>query len=703
MKRAIIFGVVVAVPFWACAKSPPKGSGSTGGAGGTTSAGGTASGGNTPNTGGTASTGGVCSVTIPSEAGASCDIETPIDAGAPLDAGSASDLTKMGPYAVGHVNYTLADTSVYGRPVIVSVFYPVDADTITAAATPAQYPLDPWSSDIPVSTSTDWETLGYDPAYEQPAPSASGPFPLVMVSPGYADDNWEYLYIGTRLASHGYVVAAIDHQNEGQFSWSPPANSGVVAMFNRTRDVSFAITELLSKSDAAGELLHGIIDSSKIAMSGHSLGGYAAYALAGGDDKVCDALWVLGGDSTPQYTCVASPPDPRIRAIVSLDGASNYMRYGELARIAVPSLIMGESFDQLVAYALVPSDWHARSHAAIHRSDSHRIDIAGSNHWSFSAFCDGFKVMSRLGMDADTAVPGISPGTLLCAAQGSFDPANNPGIRQTVTTYMLAFLNTYLGREDDAWMLTSSYATQYQPRVLFFGSEACTQCQPGPDEYAYRPHPCQCSVAPRDPVSEFPIPGFQIQDHGYVVAGTWAGYASPVAVTSSALGAVTTTITPADYSGVVSGAPELCAQGSIGVSSDDGGSALIEVNLNQAQSAQDGGISPLQTVAIGGSGITVQYRNPGNSAIRLRIQTPTGGTDPTGRWCTTLSIWSGMLTVPWTNFWGGVADATKDCTNLGGIHPPPGTEISTVSLYAPAGGSAALPYQFCLQGLAQAP
>jgi hypothetical protein len=125
-----------------------------------------------------------------------------------------------------------------------------------------------------VWTSAHWETLGYDRAYEAPTASSHGPFPLVMVSPGYKDGNWEYFYIGTRLASHGYVVAVIDHDHEGQFVWSLPAGDYLVSMFNRPRDVSFAITELLLKNANVGELLHAVIEPSKIAMSGHSFGGY---------------------------------------------------------------------------------------------------------------------------------------------------------------------------------------------------------------------------------------------------------------------------------------------------------------------------------------------------------------------------------------------------------------------------------------------
>ena len=161
-----------------------------------------------------------------------------------------------------------------------------------------------------------------------------------MLSPGSGCDNWQYLYIGTRLASHGYVVAAADHENDGQWSWSPPKDAEVVAMFNRPRDVSFAITELLLKNDAAGEPMHGIMDASRIAMGGHSLGGYPTYALAGGDDEVCDALapatYFSESLPYPQSACGPQPRDSRIHAIVSLDGASQFMRYEELSGYPCP-------------------------------------------------------------------------------------------------------------------------------------------------------------------------------------------------------------------------------------------------------------------------------------------------------------------------------------------------------------------------------
>ncbi len=428
---------------------------------------------------------------------------SPSDAG---DAGPASDLTKPGPYAVGHVSYMLSDTSVYARPVAVSVWYPVDSGTITSATLPAQYPLDPFSNNTSGTTSTDWETLGYDRAYEAPAPSGNGPFPLVMLSPGWGGDYWGYLYIGTRLASHGFVVAVTDHYRDGQSG--QPADDTAVTMFNRTRDVSFAITELLLKNGTSGELMRGMVDPSRIAMSGHSLGGYAAYALASGDDEVCDDLYeaTYYGDNLPypQSTCVPSPPDPRIKAIVSLDGSSMFLRYEELARISVPSLIMGETVEHSsitdLSYFPLPQppdpgaeQWIARPHAAINRGDSYRIDVTIANHLSFTNFCGG----------------ATGSGGFFCSAYGTFDPANNPATHQIVTTYMLAFLNTYFGCENDAWMLTSDYATQNQPLVEFFDSEQCDAplpidaSLPSEDYYTYQPHPGECLTAQKDPAGYF--------------------------------------------------------------------------------------------------------------------------------------------------------------------------------------------------------
>jgi len=72
-----------------------------------------------------------------------------------------SDPGKVGPYAVGHTAYSLVDVNNGNRPVLFSVWYPVDPNTITSSTPPAQYPLDPYTGTtyLPMTLSTDWQPL----------------------------------------------------------------------------------------------------------------------------------------------------------------------------------------------------------------------------------------------------------------------------------------------------------------------------------------------------------------------------------------------------------------------------------------------------------------------------------------------------------------------------------------------------------------
>jgi hypothetical protein len=126
--------------------------------------------------------------------------------------------------------------------------------------------------------------------------------------------------------------------------------------------------------------------------------------------------------------------------------------------------------------------------------------------------------------------------------------------------------------------------------------------------------------------------------------------------------------------------------------------------LDGAALGEDGAAAPaLQTVALGGSGLTIWYTNPGGSALRVVIYDTTGYKSPTGHWCAKLSGLGGTETLFWSDFWGGVADGTQGCWNLGGNNPSIGTPIVAVELLAPGGNTSAVPYSMCLKGLAQAP
>ena len=318
----------------------------------------------------------------------------------------------------------------------------------------AQYPWDPYDPARGKSASTDWEPRGYDHVMEEPAPATGGPFPLVVFSDGWGVDNWAYLFIGARLASHGFVVAIVDHASEGQ--WSSVRKDLLHSAVDRVHDIPFAITALLQKNDAAAELLHGLIDPGKIAVAGHSLGGYTALALAAGDESLCDTRFAYLRDPEepwpyPADTCVPAAPDARIKAIISLDGTSNMLRWQELARIAVPSLIMGQTVGGIGA-------WSGRPHAAIGRPDSYRVDMPNAAHVSFTSWCDGALVASVAGLISAADVDSAR------AANGCIGTLAPDLSNQVVTTYMIAFLEKHLvGTNAYDRILTAQYAGSHQP------------------------------------------------------------------------------------------------------------------------------------------------------------------------------------------------------------------------------------------------
>jgi predicted dienelactone hydrolase len=394
-------------------------------------------------------------------------------------AADLQQLSQMGPYAIGFTSFVLTDAArptpasyTGGRPIPVYLWYPVDPETVNASTPRASYPLDMLNMPDLMSSSEEWEAMGYDPAYQEAAPSAKGPFPLVLVSHGWTPPAWMHTGLGTRLASHGFVVAVPYHVGDPQLfvlEPPPPVDHFAWTAWNRPRDLSFVLTSLLQRKLVEGDLLHGLIDPSRIAAAGWSLGGYAAMVLAGGDDTVwdyglTDAYSEYDGPIPEDVPHTASLPDPRIKAIVTLDGANQELRFEELARVKVPALGLGEEWNSL-SDPNMPA-WQARAHAAYSSHPNYRVDISRTNHMSFSDFCSGLSVMASKGFEP---VWGSVEEVSASFCEGVLPPAEG---RTIITRYMLAFLKTQLlGETGYQRMLTPGWALKHESGVEFFETE----------------------------------------------------------------------------------------------------------------------------------------------------------------------------------------------------------------------------------------
>lgn len=397
-------------------------------------------------------------------------------------------------YEVGFTSFVFNDASrptdgfPDGRPISVSVWYPADIDSIDGAG-PALYPMDPFYGLLPPLPSPFFESQGFHNAYEEPEP-ADGPFQLVMFSPGWGAPAYGYTNIGPSLATQGVVFAAVTHFGDGSSNALGPVTPEpfdhlATALNNRPKDVSAALDVLLDRNADAEDPLFRTMDPTTVVASGHSLGGYAAMALAGGDDEVCD----LGNDpyGRPIWEAECGPnlPDPRIRSIIPLDGSNQVLWFHELARIYIPVMAMGQEWGTLEAQG--NSSWQARQHAAFSGHPSYRVDVNNAYHMSFSAVCAFYP----------------------------YGCASDSETHRLVNKYMAAFLR------GDQRILTPGHANNSEPDIEFFVTEKRSpnsiipdetgsngQDQPGVFVYFMHQSGKATAKAEKDPLIQRPVTHF---------------------------------------------------------------------------------------------------------------------------------------------------------------------------------------------------
>jgi dienelactone hydrolase len=160
--------------------------------------------------------------------------------------------------------------------------------------------------------------------------------PLVVLSPGFTNPRGTLTGLAEDLASHYYVVAAIDHTYESFATAFPDGRiTNCLArevprrgqgfwekvVTGRAADVSFVLGELTGAHPAWPGA--GLIDPSRIAMAGHSAGGAAAIAAMLADSRVRAGIDMDGA------TCARIPPTGLSRPFLFLGKKFNYTPGGE--------------------------------------------------------------------------------------------------------------------------------------------------------------------------------------------------------------------------------------------------------------------------------------------------------------------------------------------------------------------------------------
>ncbi|MCO5198977.1 MAG: hypothetical protein M9941_14630 [Anaerolineae bacterium] len=226
-----------------------------------------------------------------------------------------------GPYAVGTMVLHAVDPQrieQYGsasdapREIMLQVWYPTAADNEVTAA--------PYLDEVDLAIKGLAQTLEL-PAFmlshvnlidsgalAVPQPdTGAAPYPLLVFSHGWSGFRSQSTFLLQELASHGYVVASVDHPYDAAFVIFPDGR----AIYNdpdvlgadgpdfeqrrnqlvRTRaaDVGLAIDEL--EQVASGDsVLNGLIDFGRIGVFGHSTGGGTVIEFCGTDERCTAAL-----------------------------------------------------------------------------------------------------------------------------------------------------------------------------------------------------------------------------------------------------------------------------------------------------------------------------------------------------------------------------------------------------------------------------
>jgi predicted dienelactone hydrolase len=256
-----------------------------------------------------------------------------------------------GPYWVGFADHLIEDN--FERPLDASIWYP--ALNPSADEEVIDYSL-PYLGGLTIA--------GH--ALEDAAPDfEGGPYPLVIFSHGAGSNRLVGKYLCEHLASHGFVVMAINYQdNDGA-----PGQPNYPGFISRPVDVSRQIdyAEALTANDGAWA---GLIDVEHVGVTGHSFGGVTALAAAGARldwdhlTEVCETYpeslgscgavlpyiermaQLAGWDDVP-----ASPwpsfGDDRVDAVAPLAPGGRVFSPEGLRDISVPVMLLAGTHDTL--------------------------------------------------------------------------------------------------------------------------------------------------------------------------------------------------------------------------------------------------------------------------------------------------------------------------------------------------------------------
>jgi len=268
--------------------------------------------------------------------------------------------------------------------------------------------------------------------------NTDGTYPLIVFSHGAFGVKMSNTSTYMELASNGYIVCAIDHpyhaagtiDTDGNFTRGSSefmtevadANRGVYSdgkllelykkwLDVRTGDINFVLDTIIESTDTGSEDILALVDTDKIGLIGHSLGG-AASAQLGRDRTDIGAVVNLDGTMLGEYRGIANGQPVLNDEPYPLPLLSFYSEYVMDAIEAEPDYVSPNQYISLIS------------------PEAFEICIKGSNHMSYT----DLPLFSPLLANVLSGVSGVN-------AQATVDETY---CIETMNELVLNFFNCYL-------------------------------------------------------------------------------------------------------------------------------------------------------------------------------------------------------------------------------------------------------------------
>jgi predicted dienelactone hydrolase len=181
--------------------------------------------------------------------------------------------------------------------------------------------------------------------------------PLVIISHGNWGTRFSQGWLALELVKSGYVVLSTSHPGTAGGDQNV---SGRYRLWDRSRDVSFALDEVLSNPKWAA-----LVDEARIGFVGHSFGGWTGVSLAGGrydpgqqrtfcekslkKDLYCDGTLKDDIAGLVAKDAAGTFRDPRIKAFyIMASGPGQGFAAESLKSISVPFMVDTAEHDEVL-------------------------------------------------------------------------------------------------------------------------------------------------------------------------------------------------------------------------------------------------------------------------------------------------------------------------------------------------------------------